>query len=363
MSKEAPKRRPAAPKKLGTLSAEEQLRAAREIVRREAAGVWKVSYRLNSSFCEAIKLLYTCKGSAIITGMGKAGLIGQKIAATLSSTGTPAHFLHPAEAFHGDLGRVHQHDVVVMLTQSGETAEVTQLLPSLREFGVPLIAITAARTSSVGRAANVVIELGDLEEVCSLGLAPSTSTTAMLAVGDALALVMSKMRNFQADDFARFHPGGALGRKLSKVDDIMRPLSECRTASDSLSVRQVIVKCTKPGRRSGAIMLTDKAGRLTGLFTDSDLARLFEKRDEAALDRPMCTVMVAQPTTVPSGTRLGDAVALLAQRKFSELPVVDKKGRPLGLVDVTDVLGLKTEAETEAAPAPTKALPAAKKVA
>ena len=362
MSKEAPKRRPA-PKKLGTLSAEEQLRAAREIVRREAAGVWKVSYRLNSSFCEAIKLLYTCKGSAIITGMGKAGLIGQKIAATFSSTGTPAHFLHPAEAFHGDLGRVHAQDVVVMLTQSGETAEVTQLLPSLREFGVPLVAITAARTSSVGRAASVVIELGDLEEVCSLGLAPSTSTTAMLAVGDALALVMSKMRNFQADDFARFHPGGALGRKLSKVDDIMRPLSECRTASDSLSVRQVIVKCTKPGRRSGAIMLTDKAGRLTGLFTDSDLARLFEKRDEAALDRPMCTVMVAQPTTVPSGTRLGDAVALLAQRKFSELPIVDKKGRPLGLVDVTDVLGLKTEAEADVGPTNTKAIPAPKKVA
>jgi arabinose-5-phosphate isomerase len=358
MSKEAPKRR-AAPKKLGALSAEEQLRAAREIVRREAAGVWKVSYRLNSSFCEAVKLLYTCKGSAIITGMGKAGLIGQKIAATLSSTGTPAHFLHPAEAFHGDLGRVNSQDVVVMLTQSGETAEVTQLLPSLREFGVPLVAITAARTSSVGRAANVVIELGDLEEVCSLGLAPSTSTTAMLAVGDALALVMSKMRNFQADDFARFHPGGALGRKLSKVDDIMRPLSECRSASDALSVREVIVKCTKPGRRSGAIMLTDKAGRLTGLFTDSDLARLFEKRDESALDRPMCTVMGGQPTTVPSGTRVGDAIALLAQRKFSELPVVDKKGRPVGLVDVTDVVGLKAEAEAEAAPA----APSPKKVA
>lgn len=363
MSKEAPKRRPAA-KKLGTLSAEEQLRAAREIVRREAAGVWKVSYRLNSSFCEAIKLLYTCKGSAIITGMGKAGLIGQKIAATLSSTGTPAHFLHPAEAFHGDLGRVHATDIVVMLTQSGETAEVTQLLPSLREFGVPLIAITAARTSSVGRAANVVIELGDLEEVCSLGLAPSTSTTAMLAVGDALALVLSKMRNFQADDFARFHPGGALGRKLSKVDEIMRPLNECRCASESLSVREVIVKCTRPGRRSGAIMLTDKAGRLTGLFTDSDLARLIEKRDESALDRPICTVMIGQPTTVPSGTRVGDAVALLAQRKFSELPVIDKKGKPIGLVDVTDVLGLKTEAEGDVPPTHAKVAPAApKKVA
>ena len=352
MGKDAPRRRSAPAKVI--LSAEEQLRAAREIVRREAAGVWKVSYRLNSLFCEAVKLLYTCKGGAIVTGMGKAGLIGQKIAATLSSTGTRAHFMHPAEAFHGDLGSIHPDDVVVMLTQSGETAEVVQLLPSLREFGVPLIAITASNSSTVGRAANVVIELGDLEEVCSLGLAPSTSTTAMLAVGDALALVLSKMRNFQADDFARFHPGGALGRKLSRVDDIMRPLAECRTASDDLTVREVIVACTRPGRRSGAIMLTDKAGRLTGLFTDSDLARLFERRDEGALDRPIRDVMAAEPTMVRSGTRVGDAVVVLAQRKFSELPVVDKLSRPIGLIDVTDVVGLKAEAE-EAEKSPKKA--------
>ncbi len=345
MSKDAPQRRRAPSSvKLKRLSPEEQLRAAREIVRREAAGVWKVSYRLSSSFCEAVKLLFNCKGSAIISGMGKAGLIGQKIAATLSSTGTRAHFLHPAEAFHGDLGRIHPDDVVVMLTQSGQTAEVVQLLPSLREFGVPLIAITASNTSTVGQAATVVIELGDLEEVCSLGLAPSTSTTAMLAVGDALALVLSKMRNFQADDFARFHPGGALGRTLSRVDDIMRPLADCRSANDALTVRDVIVKCSKPGRRSGAIMLIGKAGRLTGLFTDSDLARLFERRDEAALDRPIRDVMAARPTTVPSGTRVRDAVALLAQRKFSELPVVDKAGRPIGLVDVTDVVGWKAPA-------------------
>jgi arabinose-5-phosphate isomerase len=345
MSKDAPRRRSAP--KLAIMSPEEQLRAAREIVRREAAGVWKVSYRLNSSFCEAVKLLFTCKGSAIITGMGKAGLIGQKITATLASTGTRAHFMHPAEAFHGDLGRVHADDVVVILTQSGETAEVAQLLPSLRDFGVPLVAITADRGSTIGRAASVVIELGDLEEVCSLGLAPSTSTTAMLAVGDALALVLSKMRDFQADDFARFHPGGALGRKLSRVDDIMRPLAECRCASDGLSVRDVIVACSKPGRRSGAIMLTDKAGRLTGLFTDSDLARLFERRDEAAIDRPIRDVMVARPTTVPSGARVREAVTLLARRKFSELPVVDKAGKPIGLVDVTDVVGLKAEEESE----------------
>jgi KpsF/GutQ family protein len=334
-----------------SLTPQEQLRAAREILRLEAVGIYDLSNRLDKSFCKVIRLLLACNGSAIITGMGKAGIIGQKIAATLASTGTRAHFLHPAEAFHGDLGRIHPHDVVIMLTQSGETAEVVQLLPSLREFGVPLVAVTASKESTVGRAASVVIELGTLEEACSLGLAPSTSTTAMLAVGDALALVLSKMRNFRAEDFARFHPGGALGRKLSHVDDIMRPLDQCRSAGDDQTVREVIVTCTKPGRRTGAIMLVDKSGRLTGLFTDSDLARLFERRDEAALDRPIRDVMAANPTTVTSGTRVGDAVSLLAQRKFSELPVIAADGRPVGLIDVTDVVGLKTEAEKEAAAA------------
>jgi arabinose-5-phosphate isomerase len=346
-------RRRAAPTN-NNLTPQEQLRAAREILRLEAVALWKLSDRLGKTFCQTIRLLYGCQGSAIITGMGKAGLIGQKIAATLSSTGTRGHFLHPAEAFHGDLGRIHPDDVVIMLTQSGETAEVVQLLPSLREFGVPLVAITATKNSTVGRAASVVIELGALEEACSLGLAPSTSTTAMLAIGDALALVLSKMRNFRAEDFARFHPGGALGRKLSRVDDIMRPLDECRSASDAQTVREVIIACTKPGRRTGAIMLVDAAGRLTGLFTDSDLARLFERRDEAALDRPIRDVMAANPTTVLAGTRVGDAVSLLAQRRFSELPVVTADGQPVGLVDVTDVVGLKAEAEKEAAAKPTK---------
>lgn len=340
MSKDAPER---GANSTSQLNVDEQLRAGREILRLEAVALWKLSDRLDASFCDAVRLLFECRGSAILTGMGKAGVIGQKIAATLASTGTPAHFVHPAEAFHGDLGRIHLSDVVVMLTQSGETSEVVQLLPSLREFGVPLVAITASTTSTVGRAATTVIELGELEEACSLGLAPSTSTTAMLAIGDALALVLSKMRDFKADDFARFHPGGALGKKLGRVDDIMRPLAECRQASDTLSVREVIVASTRPGRRSGAIMLLDERGRLSGLFTDSDLARLFERRDESALDRPIREIMAARPTTVSSGMRVRDAVALLARRKFSELPVVDGEGRPIGLVDVTDVVGLKEE--------------------
>jgi arabinose-5-phosphate isomerase len=352
MSKDALSRR--TPPGPVVLTPDEQLRAGREVMRLEAVGIYDLSNRLDDTFCEVIGLLMGCRGSVIVTGMGKAGLIGQKIAATMASLGTRAHFLHPAEAFHGDLGRIHADDAVVMLTQSGETAEVVQLLPSLREFGVLLIAITASCSSTVGRAANVVIELGELEEACSLGLAPSTSTTAMLAVGDALALVLAKMRGFQADDFARFHPGGALGKKLSRVDDVMRPLNECRTARDDQSVREVICHCSKPGRRTGAIMLTDAAGRLTGLFTDSDLARLFERREEAALDRPVREAMTGQPTTVRTGTKMRDAVVLLAKRKFSELPVVDKVGRPIGLVDVTDVLGLKPEEEPKKKSAETR---------
>ncbi len=341
MTKSVPAgRKPPTP---GMLSVDEQIRVAREIVRREAVAIYDLSNRLDESFSEAVRIIYKCRGAALVSGMGKAGLIGQKIAATLASTGTRAHFIHPAEAFHGDLGRIHTDDVIILLTQSGETAEVVNLLPSLRDFDVPLVAITSSRESTVGRAAQVVIELGELEEACSLGLAPSTTTTAMLAVGDALALVLSKMHNFQIEDFARFHPGGALGKKLSRVDDIMRPLAACRTASDAQTVREVIVVCSQPGRRTGAIMLTDNEGRLTGLFTDSDLARLFESRNETALDQPIRDVMVAKPTTVRSGLRVSDAVALLAERKFSELPVVDAAGRPVGLVDVTDVVGLKPE--------------------
>src|SRR5688572_8959062 len=194
MSKEAPRRRSASAKK--TLTPEEQLRAAREIVRREAAGVWKVSYRLDSAFCEVVKLLFTCRGSAIVSGMGKAGLIGQKIAATLASTGTRSHFLHPAEALHGDLGRVHADDIALVLSFSGQTEEVVRILPAIRQLGVPIVAITGQADSPLARAAAVTLDLGTIREACPLGLAPTASTTAMLALGDALALVLSRVRNF-----------------------------------------------------------------------------------------------------------------------------------------------------------------------
>lgn len=328
----------------GPLTPFEQLRYAKEIVQIEAHALASIAERLDMEFCHAVDALYFCGGGVIVTGVGKAGLIGQKLAATLASTGTRAHFLHPAEAIHGDLGRIHRDDVVLVLSQSGETEEIVRILPSINELGSSIIAITARRTSTLGRAATVVIELGPLKEACSLGLAPSTSTTAMLGVGDALALVTSRMRSFGRDDFARFHPGGSLGRKLAKVEDHMRPLSECRVAGCSQSVREVLVTLRAAGRRSGAIMVVDPQNMLRGIFTDSDLARLFEARRDSALDEPIRHVMTKQPTTVPLGSMMTDAVEIMAERKISELPVVDADCQPQGMIDITDVVSLFPQA-------------------
>ena len=325
------------------LTPADQLAYARQIIQMEAEAVESLARRLDTEFCRAIQELYYCPGNVIVTGIGKAGLIGQKIAATLASTGTRAHFLNAAEAVHGDLGRIQASDVVLILSQSGETAEVIRLLPSLAALALPVIAITGRRNSTLGRAARVTIDIGPLKEACSLGLAPSTSTTAMLAIGDALALVVSRMRSFGREDFARNHPGGSLGLRLAKVDQHMRPLAECRVAVCSQSVRQVFTERRSPGRRTGAIMIVDPDGILRGIFTDSDLARLFESRRDDALDGSIRQVMTRQPTTVPAGSMMTDAVEIMAERKISELPVVDAAGRPVGLIDITDFVALVPE--------------------
>ena len=318
----------------------EQLRLARQILQRESQALANLAKRLNNNFCRAVELLYLCRGGVIVTGMGKAGLVGEKIMATLASTGTCSHWLHPAEAVHGDLGRLRADDVALILSQSGETEEIVRLLPSLADMRIPIVAVTARSGSSLGRAATVVLELGRLDEACPLGLAPSTSTTAMLALGDALALVVSRMRDFAREDFARFHPAGSLGRKLSRVEHGLRPLEQCRVASEAKTVREVFAGLSTPGRRTGAIMLVDEEGRLAGIFTDSDLARLFERRRDRELDGPIREVMTRQPLVVPLGTMMAEAVALMARSKISELPVVDDEGRPVGLIDITDVVGV-----------------------
>ncbi|MEK6234544.1 MAG: KpsF/GutQ family sugar-phosphate isomerase [Planctomycetales bacterium] len=318
----------------------ERIREGREIIRQEAEALMEIASRLGVEFSQAVDLVCGCEGSVIVTGVGKAGLIGQKIAATMASTGTRSHFLHPTEAFHGDLGRIGSRDVVLALSYSGETEEVVRLLPILREADAPIVAVTSSRDNALGRGAEIVLPLGTLREACPLGLAPSVTTTAMLAVGDALALVSSRLRGFRKEDFARFHPGGSLGRKLSKVEDEMRPREECRIAEDSITVRRMLVQVSRPGRRTGAVMLVDPQGMLTGLFTDSDLAKLLEHRDDQALDQPVGEVMTPKPCAVELGSLFGDAVQVMGQRKISELPVVDHQGKPAGIIDVTDVLFL-----------------------
>jgi arabinose-5-phosphate isomerase len=322
---------------------DEQLRYARQIIEIESRALESLAGRLDASFCRAVDLIYRCVGSVLVSGMGKAGLIGQKIAATLASTGTRSHFLHPAEAIHGDLGRIHRDDVILMLSQSGDTEEVVRLLPSISQIGTPLVAITGRTVSKLGRAANIVIDIGPLQEACSLGLAPSTSTTAMLAVGDALALVASRMRGFSRDDFARYHPGGSLGRQLARVEEFMRPLADCRLTACSRILREVLIEARLPARRTGAIMVVDHSAVLRGIFTDSDLAKLFESRRDSLLDGPIRAVMTKNPAAVPRGSMMNDAVTIMAERRISELPVVDAAGCPVGLLDITDIVALYPE--------------------
>lgn len=310
----------------------------RQVVQQEGLALLDVARRLDESFCDAIELLANCVGSVIVTGMGKAGLIGQKIAATFASTGTRSHFLHAGEAVHGDLGRVHSNDVVLVLSFSGETEEVTRLLPPLRRLGTPIIALTGRADSRLGKAAAVVLELGPLQEACPLGLAPTSSTTAMLAVGDALGLVLSRRREFSHRDFAQFHPGGSLGLKLAIVEEVMRPAAECRIAREDTVVRQVLIAEHRETRRCGAIMLVDCEGRLAGIFTDSDLSRLLEKRRDEAIDGPIGAVMTRAPLYVRCGDTVAAALGTIAGRKISELPVLDDDGRPVGMIDITDLI-------------------------
>jgi arabinose-5-phosphate isomerase len=318
----------------------DRLSYARQIIRAEAAALEQVAARLNDSFLQAIDLLYGCPGRIAITGTGKSADVGQKIAGTLNSTGTRAYVLDANRAVHGDLGMVHPNDVVVMLSHSGESEEMVRLVAPVRQLAMALVVVTSNADSNLARYADVAVVLGPLDEVCPLGLAPSTSTTAMIALGDALAFVLMGMRQFTREDFARFHPAGSLGRKLIKVEAVMRQGDDLRVASCHDTVREVFSGVRRRGRRTGAVMLTDQEGRLCGLFTDSDLARLFEQRRDGALDQPVSEVMTANPITVPVGMRMVDALEVLRNQKISELPVVDAQDRPAGLLDITDLIGL-----------------------
>ena len=296
-----------------------------EILQQAAQSVRSIAESLDEDFLVAVDKLVAMRGSLIVCGIGKAGLIGRKLAATFASTGTRAHFLHPAEAVHGDLGRLGPTDIVLMLSNSGATEEIVRLLPFMVRRAAGLIAITSGANSPLARAADIVLILPPCREACQHNLAPSTSTTAMLALGDALALVVSEAKNFRVRDFAELHPGGSLGRKLAIVDDVMRPVLDCRLASTQTTIRRMLVEVSRPGRRTGAVMLVNAEGKLQGIFTDSDLARLLEQRRDDDLDKVIAELMTRSFSAIRSGARFTDAVDLMVQHKISELPVSTRK--------------------------------------
>jgi arabinose-5-phosphate isomerase len=320
----------------------DRLDYARQILRAEAAGLELVAGRLDASFLRAADLIaaQAAGGTArvAVTGTGKSADVGQKLAGTLCSTGTRAYVLDATRALHGDLGMVHPEDVALVLSHSGESEEIVRLLGPLRSMVRGVVALTGNPAGTLARRADVAVVYGPLDEVCPLGLAPSASTTAMIALGDALAFVLSRDREFTAEEFARFHPAGSLGRKLLRVEAVMRQGQDLRIAPAADTVRTVFASVRQSGRRTGAVMLIDADGRLAGLFTDSDLARLIEARRDNALDRPVAEVMTAKPLTLPVGSRVAEAVELLRRHKISELPVVDEERRPVGLLDVTDLI-------------------------
>jgi arabinose-5-phosphate isomerase len=319
-----------------------------DILTQAANSIQMLAESIDEDFLVAVDKLLAMQGCLIVSGIGKAGLIGKKLAATFASTGTRAHFLHPSEAVHGDLGCVGPLDVVLMLSNSGATEEIVRILPFMIRKSAGVIAITSGANSPLARQADIALILPPCREACLHNLAPSTSTTAMMAIGDALALVVSEARGFGVEEFAELHPGGSLGKRLASVDEVMRSVQECRIASSKVSIRAMLVDAAKPGRRSGATMLVDDQQRLEGIFTDSDLARLLEQRRDCDLDTCVADLMTKSFSAIQSGARLTDAIDIMVQRKISELPVVDAEDHPMGLIDITDVLGLDHELTRDA---------------
>lgn len=317
----------------------DDLEYAKEILETEARAIDSVRERLGEPFCDALERVLACRGQVVVTGVGKSGIVGQKISATLASTGTPSFFLHSSEAFHGDLGRVRGGDLVLALSHSGETEDVVRLIPLLRRMGVPLVAITGSPESRLGREADVVLSLGPLDEACPMGLAPTSSTTATLALGDALALAASRRREFTREEYALFHRGGALGRKLLRVREIMRTGDLAPTVTGDTTVREALARISSVGgrRATGAALVVDAEGRLTGIFTDGDLRR-HVSNDTAFLERPISEVMSRAPKSARVDMLVATAQKLMVDHRIDELPVLDEAGRPVGMLDVQELL-------------------------
>lgn len=323
--------------------AEKLLQFAKNVLDAESAAVRLAAQAIDQHFAQAVRMILACEASVLVTGIGKAGHIARKISATLASTGTPSHFLSASDAVHGDLGSVRTGDLILVFSASGESDEILRMASIVKKLSHGLIAITANRTSSLAKFADVTIAMGKIEEACPLKLAPSASTTAMLALGDALALTVMDERKFTAEQFAVFHPGGQLGRKLIRVSEAMtfRKGENLPVASEDLTVGQVLHEVSSIKRRSGAVILVNAQEKISGIFTDGDLRRLIQEDEARGLARPMKQVMHANPKRVAADALASEAMAIMQRHRIDELPVVDDHNRPVGLIDVQDLVMLR----------------------
>lgn len=312
------------------------LATGRDALRIEAEAVAALVTRLDAAFVAACRCLLQVRGRVVVTGMGKSGHVGGKVAATLASTGTPAFFLHPAEASHGDLGMITRDDAVIALSNSGETAELLALVPTLRRLGVPVVALTGNPGSSLALAATVHLDVSVPAEACPLNLAPTASTTATLAMGDALAVALLELRGFTAEDFARSHPGGALGRRLLlHVEDVMRKGADIPVVGPDTPLRDGLLEMS--GKGLGMTAVADAAGQLLGVFTDGDLRRTLDHTTDVRAAR-MKDVMTAGPKRITPHALAVDAVQLMEAHRITALPVVDDTGKLVGALNVHDLL-------------------------
>ncbi len=313
---------------------------AAEVIRLEAAAISRLEDLLDERFSRAVERILACRGQLIVTGIGKAGLVGQKISATFASTGTPSIYLHPAEALHGDLGRVRPEDVLLALSNSGETTELHAVVPLARKIGASVIALTGRPDSTLGRLADEVLDIGEVEEACPLKLAPTASTSAMLALGDALAMVVLAERGFEREQYAFFHPAGALGRRLMRVAEVMRKGPEVPLVPLGTSVREVAIQISRTPGRPGAALVVDAEQRLAGIFTDGDLRRVFERGELSLFEAAVDDFMGRRPKRLSPDQLVEDAHRLLRENRIDQAPVVDAEDRPIGLIDVQDLLDI-----------------------
>ena len=313
------------------------LKEARRVLRMEADGIVNLIDRLDARFEEMVTVILNAAGRVIVSGIGKSGIIARKISATLNSTGTRSLFLHPVEAMHGDLGMVGPDDVVLAMSYSGETHELNLMIPSIRNLGCKVIAMTGNPDSTLAKHSDIVINVGVEKEACPLGLAPTTSTTALLAMGDALAVVLIKKKQFKSSDFKRFHPGGALGQRLaSQVKDIMMTGAAVPLADGRVSMREAVVEMDR--HELGALIVVDDNQRLTGIFTDGDLRRIVARQDPV-LEQTLAAGMTPSPLHAFAHTPAYDALNIMEKHEITVLPIIDGDSRVLGILHLHDILG------------------------